>query len=243
MRLRALATGALTIATLLGIGVPEALASRLHIPAGSEQLLVVSSPTADPPAPGYLAQFRAYQRSAPDGRWRQVLGPWQAETGSGHLVAGAQRREGDGATPTGVYSIGPTMYGVEPDPGGLRYRYRRLVCGDWWDEDPYSSQYNRFVALDCGATPDFGGGSEALWTETVAYPYFAVIDFNTDPVRGGSRAPGSAIFLHSWVYGPTEGCVALREWRLLEVLRWLDPARRPVIEIGTDAELARLSSG
>jgi len=48
--------------------------------------------------------------------------------------------------------IGTTMYDNEPDPGGLHYAYHRLVCGDWWDEDPYSSTYNRFVHVACGVS-------------------------------------------------------------------------------------------
>jgi hypothetical protein len=28
-------------------------------------------------------------------------------------------------------------------------------CGDWWDEDPYSSEYNQFVHVPCGTTPRF----------------------------------------------------------------------------------------
>ncbi|MGH2883615.1 MAG: hypothetical protein ACRDPA_13115, partial [Solirubrobacteraceae bacterium] len=108
----------------------------------------------------------------------------------------------------------------------------RLVCGDWWDEDPYSPQYNRFVHVSCGVTPVFASRSEALWTETTAYPYFAVAQFNLDPVRGGANAPGSGIFLHSWVGGATQGCLALRERQLLRVLSWLRPSAHPVIEIG-----------
>jgi L,D-peptidoglycan transpeptidase YkuD (ErfK/YbiS/YcfS/YnhG family) len=97
--------------------------------------------------------------------------------------------------------------------------------------------------VPCGVTPSFAPGSEPLWTETRAYPYFAVIDFNASPIRAGTDAPGSGIFLHSWVDAPTEGCVALPESRLLDVLRWLRPAQRPVIEIGTDADLAGLDVG
>ncbi len=61
-----------------------------------------------------------------------------------------------------------------------------------------------------------------------------VIQFNATPVISGAGAPGSGIFLHSWLDGPTEGCVALPEARLLQVLRWLRPSAHPVIEIGTD---------
>jgi L,D-peptidoglycan transpeptidase YkuD (ErfK/YbiS/YcfS/YnhG family) len=167
-----------------------------------------------------------------------VFGAWQAEIGSGGLRD--VRREGDHATPTGVYPVGLTIYGNEPNPGGLHEAYHRLVCGDWWDEDPYSAQYNRFVSVSCGSTPLFSAWSEALWTETTAYPYFAVIDYNDNPTISGPDAPGSGIFLHAWVGEPTEGCVALGLSKLLGVLRWLQPADDPVIEIGTDVEVGHV---
>jgi L,D-peptidoglycan transpeptidase YkuD (ErfK/YbiS/YcfS/YnhG family) len=227
-------------------GAPSAPASRrdrgrFTIPSHAEQLIVVSSPTLDPPAPGYLAGFGAYQRASRSGPWKRVFGPWQAETGSGHLIAAAQRRAGDHATPLGVYGVGTTMYGTEPNPGGLHYEYHQLICGDWWDEDPYSSQYSRFVHVPCGETPDFASWSEALWTEGKAYPYLAVIDFNTGPIVAGADARGAGIFLHSWMGTSTEGCVALPESQLLEVLRWLRPRAHPVIEIGLNHDLAALS--
>jgi cell wall-associated NlpC family hydrolase/L,D-peptidoglycan transpeptidase YkuD (ErfK/YbiS/YcfS/YnhG family) len=214
-----------------------ATATTLKIPADADQLIVVSSPTADPPAPGYLATLRVYQRANSTAPWRRVFGPWAAETGSGHLLPATDRREGDHATPIGVFGIGSTMYGNEPNPGGLHYAYHRLVCGDWWDEDPYSARYNEFAHVPCGVTPGFAAWSEPLWTETVAYPYFAVTQFNMNPIRRGSAAPGSGIFLHSWVGGATEGCVALPQSRLLQILRWLRRSAHPVIEIGTDREI------
>jgi L,D-peptidoglycan transpeptidase YkuD (ErfK/YbiS/YcfS/YnhG family) len=222
------------------IGAQVARAGRLRIPAQADELVIVSSPTANPAGAQSIATLRAYTRRAHGRHWRLVFGPWAAETGSGHLIAAGRRREGDHATPIGVFSFGHTIYGTRPDPGGLHYRYRRLVCGDWWDEDPYSPLYNRFVHVPCGITPGFLPGSEALWTEGLAYPYFALIDFNIGPIQRGTEAPGSAIFLHSWVYAATEGCVALPVSRLLAVLRWLRPSQHPMIEIGTDAELASL---
>ena len=201
------------------------------VPASARQLIVVSSPTTTPA--GFLATFEAFSRSGGGAAWHRVFGPWQAETGSGHLIAAGQRHEGDHATPIGIFSIGTTLYGNEPNPGGLHSAYHHLVCGDWWDEDPFSAQYSRFVHVPCGSAPPFAAWSEALWTETVAYPYFAVIDFNTDPVVAGVAAPGSGIFLHSWMDAPTEGCVALHEPDLLDVLRWLAPSLHPVIEIAT----------
>ena len=229
------AAAAVVLGATLLLAQPAGASARLEMPAGARQLIVVSSPTDAPSPPGYLATLRTYQRSDSRAPWRAVFGSWQAETGSGHLRA--LRREGDHATPVGVFGIGHTMYGNQPNPGGLHYAYHHLVCGDWWDEDPYSQRYSRFVHVPCAMTPGFAAWSEPLWTETVAYPYFAVIDFNTGPIAAGANAPGSGIFLHSWVGGATQGCVALPEGRLLRVLRWLRPSAHPVIEIGTDAQV------
>lgn len=234
---RALAVVLMTV-VLVSDPAAASASARFRLPVGADQLIVVSSPTADPP--GSLATVRTYQRAGAGARWRPELDAMVAETGYGHLRR--VRREGDGSTPTGVFSIGATMYGNDADPGGLHFAYRHLVCGDWWDEDPYSPRYNRFVQEPCGVTPAFASWSEALWTETVAYPYFAVIDFNTDPIVAGADAPGSGIFLHSWIGAPTEGCVALHPAQLLEVLRWLRPVDHPVIEIGVAGELAPLAS-
>ncbi len=195
------------------------------VPGSSRELIVVTAPRASSTEGTVTAEVR----SSPGARWRPVLGPWPAELGRGGLSA--HRHEGDGTTPIGVFAIAPTLYGNARRPAGLRERYRHLGCGDWWDEDPASARYNRFVVVPCGVTPGFAAGSEALWTETVAYPYFAVIEFNADPIRRGPGAPGSGIFLHSWEGAPTAGCVALHRSRLLSLLRWLAPGRRPVIAI------------
>lgn len=229
-------TGGLTLLVwLCSAGPADAnAASRFALPSSADQLIVVSSPTYDPPR--HLAVFRAYERVAAAEPWHLVVGPWPAEIGYGNLRD--RRREGDGSTPTGVYGLGARIYGNRRNPGGLHYAYHRLVCGDWWDEDPYSSNYNHLVHSPCGVIPGFAARSEALWTETVAYPYLAVVRFNVDPTRGGRNAPGSGIFLHSWVDGPTAGCVALPRLRLLDVLRWLRPSSHPVMEIGTASEVS-----
>ncbi len=126
---------------------------------------------------------------------------------------------------------------ASPDPG-LAFPYRRLSCGDWWDEDAASPKYNRFVALSCGATAAFGGDSEALWRTIPAYDYLAVIDDYTSPAVPGR---GSGIFLHVSTGQPTVGCVSLATGALLEVLRSLAPAEKPAIAIGTVASLGRIT--
>jgi L,D-peptidoglycan transpeptidase YkuD (ErfK/YbiS/YcfS/YnhG family) len=148
---------------------------------------------------------------------KRVLGPWRAHVGRNGLSA--HHREGDGTTPLGTFAIGPVLYGIEPSPG-VQLAYHRLVCGDWWDEDPSSPRYNRFVHVRCGGAPPFRGGSEALWRIAPAYDAFAVIRYNAAPVVPGR---GSAIFLHVDTARATNGCVSLRRPNLIRLLRRLRP--------------------
>ena len=96
----------------------------------------------------------------------------------------------------------------EPGPGHA-VPYHQLVCGDWWDEDPASPTYNTFQHVACGATPPFAGDSEALWADPIAYPSFAVIDFNTPP----TGPFGSGIFLHADTGAPDRWAASPSLWR------------------------------
>lgn len=196
----------------------EPSACRPATGAGSQLITVESSSRT-----ATRATLRLWSR---EGRcWIPVAGPWTARVGRSGLSG--NRREGDGTTPTGTYSIGRTMYGIAPDPG-VRYRYRRIVCGDYWVEDPSSPSYNRFRHVPCGQPPPFRVSGERLWQATTAYRHFAVIGFNTSPVVPGR---GSGIFLHASTGGPTNGCISLPLAQLRQVLRWLRPEALPRIQI------------
>lgn len=190
-----------------------------RVPAATHQVVTVDAASAG----STTATLRLWTRS---GRcWRPVAGPWTAHVGRNGVSA--HHREGDGTTPLGVFALDSTVYGIGPDPG-VRYRYRRIACGDWWDGDPASPTYNTFRHLACGAEPPFAGGSEALWEQTVAYRWLIPIRYNADPPEPGR---GSAIFLHVSTGGPTAGCVSLPEAQLVQTLRWLRPDARPRIAI------------
>jgi L,D-peptidoglycan transpeptidase YkuD (ErfK/YbiS/YcfS/YnhG family) len=75
-----------------------------------------------------------------------------------------------------------------------------------------------------------------MWENPRAYPYLAVVEFNMRPVVPGR---GSGIFLHAATGRATNGCVSIERSRLRHVLRWLRPASRPHIAIGTRAGLRR----
>ena len=134
-----------------------------------------------------------------------------------------------GRRPTGTFGLGPVVYGLDPDPG-VRLRYHRLACGDWWDEDPRSATYNTFRHVACGTNPPFRGGSEALWRITPAYRLFALIEYNVAPVVAGR---GSAIFLHVDTGRSTNGCVSLPLLELRRLLVRLRPGATITIRIQT----------
>ncbi len=95
---------------------------------------------------------------------------------------------------------------------------------DGWCDAPGDPLYNRPVTLPWPAS------HERLWREDHRYDLIVELGYNDDPVV---PARGSAIFLHIAApdYGPTEGCVALAQADLLDVLRLCGPASRLEISL------------
>jgi L,D-peptidoglycan transpeptidase YkuD (ErfK/YbiS/YcfS/YnhG family) len=144
--------------------------------------------------------------------WTQAAGPWQAWLGIRGISE--RKREGDLKTPSGAFGIQSRMFGVGPNPG-VRYRYRRIVCGDWWVEDPGSRFYNRFSHVPLRsetAVPDHERGH--VEDRRPAYRTWPVIDYNTHPIVPGR---GSGIFLHVSHGNPTLGCVSIALPQLLRL--------------------------
>jgi L,D-peptidoglycan transpeptidase YkuD (ErfK/YbiS/YcfS/YnhG family) len=151
-----------------------------------------------------------------------VYGPWTARVGYNGVARPGKKREGDGKTPSGTYGFS-FFFGVQQNPGGFFYPFRRAYRYDVWDDDPASPRYNEWVdkrKANPGAYP------EPMYNPP-AYDYAAVIAYNT------ARTPGlgSAIFLHVGTGTATAGCVSLPGTELIKVLRWLRPADRPLISI------------
>jgi L,D-peptidoglycan transpeptidase YkuD (ErfK/YbiS/YcfS/YnhG family) len=215
---------------------------------------VATTPPTDPPAPapssllvtrvagigsaqqvitvatdGYGTSYATLTGFERDGAgWRQVFGPWTAYVGRNGVAPPGEKREGDGRTPSGVYGF-DFMFGILDDPG-THFPYRRITGTNIvWDDDSNSANYNRWIDTNTG---DAGVSPEPMYNAP-SYNYGAVIAYNT------ARTPGmgSAIFLHVAGSTSTAGCVALPTDQLLALLRWLDPARAPLIAIGTNDTL------
>ncbi|MFL6240786.1 MAG: L,D-transpeptidase family protein [Actinomycetes bacterium] len=178
-------------------------------------------------ASGYgtdVATLKAFEKSGSS--WRRVYGPWTAHIGRDGFAPPGSKREGDLRTPSGSYGFS-FMYGLHSDPG-VRYSWRAVTGSyDVWDDDSSSARYNLWTDT---RYDDAGRNPESM-AQSPAYNYSAVIAYNT------SRTPGmgSAIFLHVSTGGGTAGCVSLPTSELLDVLRWLDPAKGARIIMGTES--------
>ena len=113
--------------------------------------------------------------------------------------------------------------------------YRQATDDDFWVDDVNSEDYNKWVEGDPNAA-----SWEKMKRDDDQYKYGVVIEYNMHPIVKGK---GSAIFLHVWNGGDsTLGCVSMPEEMVLEILGWLDPAKKPLIIMGTESELRALRS-
>jgi L,D-peptidoglycan transpeptidase YkuD (ErfK/YbiS/YcfS/YnhG family) len=140
--------------------------------------------------------------------------------GRGGLIAAADKREGDGATPIGVWPILGVL--LRPDrvplPAGLRLPWRWIRPDDGWSDGAGDPAYNRPVRHPHGFS------AERLWRDDGLYDVIVMLGYNDDPVLSGA---GSAIFWHCWRDGAaTEGCVAIAKSEMLALLPLLSSGDR-----------------
>ena len=168
------------------------------------------------------------------GLWKIVFPRVNATIGEKGFASLNKKKEGDRRSPTGIFRLG-TAFGYGPSVA-TKMPYRQATEEDFWVDDVDSEDYNKWVR-----GPPKAASAEKMKREDGLYKYGIVIEYNTDPVIKGR---GSAIFLHRWGGRgrPTLGCVATPEGNVLRLLEWLDPAKKPLIILGTEAELRTLRS-
>jgi len=124
----------------------------------------------------------------------------------------ANKFEGDGATPRGVFRLVRLWWRADRMKRPMTcLPVRAIRSDDGWCEDAQDRRYNRAVRL----APDAPG--DRLMREDHLYDLVVELDHNTRP-RIKNR--GSAVFIHIARPGfaPTAGCVALRASDLKRLL-------------------------
>lgn len=187
-----------------------------HGPAGQVITVVGRSAGAT------TATVTAWQRSG-DG-WTPAAGPMTGYVGAAGIGAAS---ESTTRTPAGVWSL-TEAFGIAAS-NGTRLPYRQVGTSDWWVSDVHSPLYNTYRHCDPGTCPFDESAGEDLGAAGAVYGHAVVIDYNRHPVTPGA---GSAYFLHVTNGAPTAGCVAVPAAGLDLLMRWLDPAQQPVVDIG-----------
>ncbi|WP_440602971.1 GW domain-containing glycosaminoglycan-binding protein [Bacillus sp. GB_SG_008] len=193
------------------------LADSFHTVDDNNQLIVVTTN-------GYgtnLARIRTFERV--NGAWKQLLDI------NGHIGRdgfASKMSENVVQSPRGKYSIG-TAFGRYGNPG-TKLPFRQITPDDVWVDDSKSALYNTWQSRS--ATQGQWNSAEKM--DIPAYNYGFVINYNTDRIPGA----GSAIFFHvSDMY--TNGCTGTDQQDVISILKWLDPAKNPVIIQSPESEL------
>ena len=165
-----------------------------------------------------------------DKGWKHKLNPVHAEVGKKGFAESNKKIEGDGKSPTGLFTLGH-LFSYEKAVK-TKMPYSQTTEEDKWIDDPDSKDYNRYVRGETNAK-----SHENLKLQNDFYKYCMVINYNTNPAVKGK---GSAIFFHlsEDPPGSTAGCVSIAEKNMLWILEWMNPELNPSILMGNKKELA-----
>ncbi|MFD7326488.1 hypothetical protein ACFV9D_36345 [Streptomyces sp. NPDC059875] len=187
--------------------------TRTRMPDDTSQAFVVTGETRDT----NVATAVLYERDKA-GKWRRAAGPWNAHNALRGWTE--EHWAGDLRTPIGVFGLGDAG-GRLPDPGAkLPYDHDEefVSPGTGFLGEPLEGSFDYVVAIDYNRIP----GMTPL-----------------DKERPLGQERGGGVWIHVDHGGPTQACISLTADGMRQLLRALDPAKKPVIVMGPAAEIAR----
>ena len=202
------------------------------IPDNCRQLLLVRTPSWS----AVSGTLERYERGE-SLRWNLVGPPTPLNVGRSGMAwgrglasqtkPGPIKREGDGRSPAGVFTLGRAFGSAEGLPAGARdFPYLQTLPSTYCVEDTRSKFYNQIVDVP-GVTP----GSRPGWSEMQRADglfRWGVIVRQNDEEQVGA---GSCVFLHIWrgAGRGTAGCTAMASDQIETTLRWLDAKASPLL--------------
>jgi L,D-peptidoglycan transpeptidase YkuD (ErfK/YbiS/YcfS/YnhG family) len=188
---------------------------------------------AAPGRPGYcdaimsnqsLSRITVHRKPGDSSRGWLTAGSLALPVALGRGAIKANKREGDGATPRGVFRLRRLWWRADRHarPATL-LPTRRIRADDGWCEDPADRHYNQPIKVPAGSDADRLARADHL------YDFIIELDHNTRPRIAGH---GSAVFIHAARPGfaPTAGCVGLELQTLRRLLARLGPRTKIVVE-------------
>ena len=132
----------------------------------------------------------------------------------GKLGIKKNKKEGDKATPRGIFSLGKLYYRadrIKKIETHLKCKAIKKNMG--WCDDPNDRKYNKEFDLNSKKK------GEKLFRKDHKYDAFIPIKYNTNPIIPYN---GSAIFLHlTRNYKPTIGCIAIKLQNFLTLIKYI----------------------
>lgn len=212
---------------------------------GSTQLIVVTTSNWD----AVEGRLQRFERGTAREPWRPVGEPipivvgehglgWDSslvspEDANIRAASDPVKKEGDGRSPAGMFSLG-TAFGYAAEPlAGLKFPYLTLTESTECVDDVNSKHYNRIV--DRSAVDPDWNSSEHMRDVGESYRWGIVVNYNGMVAGRDKNAPkpggGSCIFLHIWHSSDkgTAGCTAMSQMNLEPLLVWLNPERKPLL--------------
>jgi len=217
------------------------LHASINIMPSTQQLLVVSSDgfTND------KAILQVYERK--ESTWVKVFNPVKVNLGRNglawgkglvefaHLADEPLKYEGDGKSPAGLFSL-DLFFGYEKKD--FKFPYLQVGNNTLCIDDSSAQEYNRIIQeKEHHRFKSF----EFMKRQDRLYHLGIVVGHNKE--RLAQR--GSCIFIHIEKYTaavpeaglvsarsntlPTAGCTSMHEDRLLEIMRWLDKSKNPLL--------------
>ncbi|PYQ13340.1 MAG: hypothetical protein DMF80_15670 [Acidobacteria bacterium] len=188
-------------------------------------------------------ESRRYERAGPRAPWRAVGPAFPVSLGRSGLawgrglhparLEGPVKKEGDGRAPAGAFDL-RLVTGYAPSaPPGTRMPYRQATESLECVDDPTSAFYNQLA--DTTRVVKDWSSAEDMRRDDELYRFVVWVGHNDAPVAPGA---GSCIFLHLRrdPASTTAGCTAFEPSPMEALLRWLDPAARPVLVQLPEAE-------
>ena len=141
-----------------------------------------------------------------------IFGNYKLKCSLGKSGIKTCKKEGDLATPKGIYNLGYLFYRKDRN-NKFKCKLKRIpiIKNMGWCDDTKSKKYNSLIYFP------FKYSAEKLFRKDTIYDLLINIKYNQNPSIKGK---GSAIFLHltNTKYKSTKGCISILKKDFLKIL-------------------------
>ena len=144
-----------------------------------------------------------------------IFGNYKLKCSLGKSGIKTFKKEGDFATPKGIYNLGNLYYRKDRNIKPITKLHSIPINKKMgWCNDIKNKKYNKLIKINNNIK------YEKMFRKDYKYDYIIPINYNNKNIKTGK---GSAIFIHlSKNYKKTAGCIALKKKNLLILLKLIN---------------------